>query len=159
MNKTKCTPWTAALFASLSLSATAADLIVEENGVLPNLGTIQAAVTAAQPGDRIFVKNKVGGIPYNENVVIDKPLTLLSFDANGQYLVSGTYVVTANGANFTADGDAVRIIGMLNQSGSISATSNNSTGFEIRLDVLGNQLNSGSINISGLGWLTTISGN
>ena len=49
-------------------NAFGADWVVEENGISPNFATIQDAVTAASPGDRIFVVNKSGSIPYMENV-------------------------------------------------------------------------------------------
>ena len=148
-----------AMAMCVTLTMRGADLIVEENGVLPNFSSIQAAVTAAQPGDRIFVKNKSGGVPYQENVTIDKPLELLAFDSNGQFLVFGTYTISANAANFSANGQHVTIIGMLNQSGSINATSNNSTGYELHLNMMGNQLNSGSINLTGLGYVSQVAGN
>lgn len=137
----------------------AADLIVEENGVLPNYATIQDAVAAASSNDRIFIKNKSGNIPYQENVTIDKPIELLPFDADGEFLVFGNYTLFANGANFTAAGQSIRIIGMNNSSGGITAAANNSTGNPIRIDVLGSQFSSGSINISGVGFISHVAGN
>ena len=137
----------------------AADLIVEGNGVLPNFGTIQDAVTAAAPNDRIFIKNKTGNIPYQENVTIDKPIELLPFEPDGDFLVFGNYTISANGTNFTVPDESVRIIGMNNLSGSINSTANNSTGNPIRIDVLGCQLVSGSITISGVGFISHIAGN
>lgn len=136
-----------------------ADLIVEENGVLPNYATIQDAVNAASPGDRIFIKNKSGGIPYQENVSIDKPLELLSFDSNGEFLVFGNYTISANGANFTSTLNSLTIIGMHNVSGSITASSNNSTGTTIYLNVLSNHLDAGSINLSGTDYISHVAGN
>jgi len=56
----------------LAFQAMAADLIVEENGDLPNYGTIKDAVNAASDGVRIFIKNKAGGIAYQKNVIIAK---------------------------------------------------------------------------------------
>lgn len=139
--------------------ASAADLIVEENGVLPNYATIQDAVNAASPGDRIFIKNKSGGIPYQENVAIDKPLELLAFDSNGSFLVFGNYTISANGANFSSTLNTLTIIGMHNVSGSITASSNNSTGSTIYLNVLSNQLEAGSINLSGTDYVSHVAGN
>lgn len=159
MKKAFLTVMLLAIAMCVTFTVRGADLIVEENGVLPNFSSIQAAVTAAQPGDRIFVKNKSGGIPYQENVTIDKPLELLAFDSNGQFLVFGSYTLSANGANFTANDQHITIIGMLNQSGSINATSNNSTGFELHLNMMSNQLNSGSINLSGTGYVSQVAGN
>lgn len=147
------------LGSSLLLKLQAADLIVEENGVLPNYGTIQAAVTAAGAGDRIFVKNKSGSVPYQENVTIDKPISILAFDANGSFLVFGSFTISPNGANFSPTFNTLNIIGMRNTSGSINATSNNSTGQTIYLNMMSNQLNSGSINLSGTNYISQVAGN
>ncbi|MCB9230715.1 MAG: hypothetical protein H6581_03590 [Bacteroidia bacterium] len=148
-----------ALGTSLFVETQAADIIVEENGVLPNFATIQAAVTAAQPGDRIFVKNKSGSVPYQENVTIDKPLSLLAWTSNGTFLVYGTYTLNPNGANFSSTLNTVSIIGMVNVSGSINATSNNTTGNRIYLNIVGNQLNSGSISLTGTNYFSEVAGN
>ena len=151
-----------ALLTSLLLVpvlAPAADLIVEEFGTLPNYSTISAAVTAAMPGDRIFVKNKSGDIPYNENVVIDKPIELLSYTPEDQFLVQGTYTISANGANFSPTQNYVRIIGMKNNTGSINATSNNSTGNTIDLEIHSSELTDGSILFTGTNYAASLSGN
>ena len=91
----------ALLLAGMSSSAWAADLVVEENGIAPNYSSIQAAVTAASPGDRIFVKNKAALVPYQESVTIDKPVELLPFTSNGQFFVLGNYTITPNAGNFS----------------------------------------------------------
>lgn len=148
-----------AVAISYGFASAQADLIVEENGVLPNYSTIQAAVTAANPGDRIFIKNKAGSIPYQEDVTIDKPLELLAYDSNGDFLVFGNYTINPNGANFSSTNNTVTIIGMNNVSGSINATSNNSTGNTIYLNMLANQLTSGSINLSGTAYISHVAGN
>lgn len=134
-------------------SAKAADLIVEENGVLPNYGTIQDAVNAASDGDRIFVKNKSGNVPYQENVTINVSIELLPFDANGQYIVWGEYTI-----NPIID-RTVTIIGMLNQDGSITCNANSPAGNPTRINVFGTELLSGSINISGTNIVSHVSGN
>lgn len=144
---------------AIALPTFAADLIVEESGVSPLYGTIQDAVNAASAGDRIFVKNKSGNVPYTENVTIDKPIELLPYADNGQFIVFGNYTITPNGLNFSAVNNSVRIIGMLNQSGSVSATANNTTGNAIEISVLGSQLNSGSITITGTELVSRVSGN
>ena len=137
----------------------AADLIVEENGVLPNYSTIQAAVDAANPGDRIFVKNQSGGIPYLENVTINKSIELLPFTANGNFLVFGNYTITPSAVNFTATYNYVRIVGMKNEDGNINAITNNTTANVIRIDLHGNELEDGSFNILSTGYESHISGN
>lgn len=139
-------------------NAFGADWVVEENGISPNFATIQDAVTAASPGDRIFVVNKSGSIPYMENVSIDKAIEILPYTANGSFLVFGNYTITPNGVGFSATFDSVRIIGMLNQSGSIVASSNNSTGNGIQIDVLSCQLNAGSVIVVGTQMYSRVSG-
>ena len=136
-----------------SLTAHAADLIVEENGVLPNYGTIQDAVNAASDGDRIFVKNKSGNVPYQENVTINVSVELLPFDANGQYIVWGEYTI-----NPVIDRE-VTIIGMYNQDGSITCNANSPTGNPTRINIFGCELLVGSINLSGTNIVSHVSGN
>lgn len=134
-------------------SAYASDLIVEENGVLPNFATIQAAVTAAQPGDRIFVKNKAGNVPYQENVTITKSLSLLSYDPDGVYYVFGSYTL-----NPVANGE-INIIGMYNQSGSVSAFAASTLTTPTRVNFVNNTLVSGSFNSNQVGWVAHVAGN
>lgn len=131
----------------------AADLIVEQNGVLPNYGTIQDAVNAASDGDRIFVKNKAGNVPYQEDVTINVSVELLPFDANGQFIVLGNYTINP------VIGREVTIIGMYNQVGSITCTANSPAGTPTRLNILGNELLSGTINLSGTNIISHVSGN
>ncbi len=131
----------------------AADLIVEQNGVLPNYGTIQDAVNAASDGDRIFVKNKAGNVPYQEDVTINVSVELLPFDANGQFTVLGNYTLNP------VIGREITIIGMYNQVGSITCSANSPTGAPTRINILGNELLSGSINLSGTNLISHVSGN
>ena len=144
---------------AFALSSFGADLIVEESGISPLYGTIQDAVTAASPGDRVFVKNKSGSVPYTESVTIDKPIEILPYANNGQFIVFGNYTISPNATNFSAVNNSVRIIGMLNTSGSINASANNSTGNAIEVSVLSSQMNSGSINVTGTGYVSRVSGN
>ena len=160
--KTSTKLWALATFLTAFTgwgNAFGADWVVEENGVSPNFATIQDAVTAASPGDRIFVVNKSGSIPYLENVTIDKAIEILPYTANGNFLVFGNYTISPNGSGFSSTFDSVRIIGMLNQSGSIVAAANNSTGNGIEIDVVSCQLNAGSIIVSGTQFYSRVSGN
>ena len=147
-----------ALLASAAPSG-GADLIVEENASAPKFSSIQAAVSAAGAGDRIFIKNKFANVPYQENVTIDKPVELLAFDSGGEFIVLGSYTITPNAGNFSAQDDTVRIIGMRNENGGISATANNTTGNPIRVELLSNELVSGSITITGTAIVSTVAGN
>lgn len=132
------------------------DLIVEENGVAPNYATIQAAVNAASSSqvDRIFVKNKAGNTPYQENVTISKSVTILPYDPDGVFYCFGNYTI-----NPIAGGGEVTIIGMYNQSGSISSFAAATLTAPTRVNFLGSTLISGSINTSNLGFVTHCAGN
>ena len=98
----------ASLFTSL---ASAADLYVRDFGAGGAYPTITAAITAAADGDRIIIKPKSGGIPYLENITIDKSLTFVCETNFTKYLLQGTVtitplagrVVTINNMNCTAD--------------------------------------------------------
>ncbi len=81
----------ASLFTTL---ASAADLYVRDFGAGGAYATISAAITAAADGDRIIIRPKAGGIPYAENLVIDKSLSFASETLGAKYLVQGTIVVT-----------------------------------------------------------------
>lgn len=131
----------------------ATDLIVEENGVLPNYGTISDAVAAAGNGDRIFIKNKAGNVPYLENVTVGVSLELLPFDQDGFFVVQGNYTINP------AIGRSVTIIGMRNLVGSITAAVNSPTGTPTRVNIMGCDFSSGSISISGTNYVSHISGN
>jgi hypothetical protein len=143
-----------ATLLATSIRIYAADLIVEENGVAPNYATIQAAVTAATSGDRIFVKNKAGNVPYNENVTITaKSLSLLAYDPDGVYYVFGNYTI-----NITS-GQEVNIIGMNNASGSISAFAASTLANPTRVNIMNTELQSGNIALDFLGYVAHLAGN
>ena len=76
-------------------------LIVDSTGALGSFTTIQAAVNAASPDDVIFIVGRTGA--YDENVVVDKPLSFKSIDVGEGGAViaptSGT-AVFLNGTDF-----------------------------------------------------------
>jgi hypothetical protein len=151
--KLKYTFLVLAMAMAYAANVFAGDLIVEENGVLPNYATIQAAVNAALSGDRIFVKNKAGNVPYNENVTITaKSLSILSYDPDGVYYVFGNYTI-----NVTS-GQEINIIGMNNASGSISAFAASTLANPTRVNVLGSTLQSGNIALDFLGYVAHVAG-
>jgi hypothetical protein len=123
----------------MGVLAKANDLIVEENGVSPSYDSITAAVRAANSGDRIFIKNKAGNLPWVENITITKSLSLLSYTADSFFIVQGTYNITP------ATPDTVTIIGMINLVGTIQATTTAPGGARSVIRVLNTQLNSGGI--------------
>src|SRR5690606_2933751 len=94
-----------------ALQATAVDRIVEEFGVPPAFPNIASAITAAEDGDRIIIKNRAGDIPWIEAITVNKNLEFLSFQDNGFFIVQGNWTIT------TATDRVVRIIGMRNTSG------------------------------------------
>ena len=69
--------------------AHANDLVVEESGLPPSYSSITAAVAAANSGDRIFIKNKAGNLPWLENITITKSLTLLAFTYDSFFVGAG----------------------------------------------------------------------
>jgi hypothetical protein len=115
----------ALLLTQAGISSMAADLIVEENGVFPNYASIPAAILAASPGDRIFVKNRPGG--WTGAVNINKPVSVLAFQSNGTFDVSGSWTITADAAQFSPAQKNVRIVGMNNSAGGISGVNSAST--------------------------------
>lgn len=119
--------------------AHANDLIVEESGLPPSYSSITAAVAAANSGDRIFIKNKAGNLPWLENITITKSLTFLAFTYDSFFVVQGSYLIAPSVA------DTVNIIGMINLSGGISAGANAPTGARSAVRIFNTQLNSGSI--------------
>lgn len=79
------------LFTTL---ASAADLYVRDFGSGGAYSTISAAITAATDGDRIIIRPKSGGIPYLENLVVNKSLSFVSETNFAKYLVQGTISIT-----------------------------------------------------------------
>lgn len=107
-------------FATCVLHAAAVDRIVEEFGVPPTYPNIASAISAANDGDRIIIKNRAGDIPWIEAITVNKSLEFLSFENNGFFTVQGNWTIAA------ANGRVVRIIGMRNTSGNINFTGSGS---------------------------------
>ena len=80
-------------FIAHSLILFAADLVVQDGGPTGTYSTISAAVAAAVDGDRIVINNTSTGLARNENVTINKSLTLLSAVDNQRHLVLGNYTI------------------------------------------------------------------
>ena len=137
----------------VSFTASAADLIVEENAVLPNYANIQDALNAASDGDRIFVKNKVGAVPFMEDIIINVSVSIHCFTPDDLWLIQGSVTIQP------AIGREVAIIGMENLIGSVTAAANSPVGSPTRVNVLGSYLYSGSISISGTNYISHIAGN
>ena len=124
--------------AACSLQATAVDRIVEEFGVPPTFPSIAAAITAANDGDRIIIKNRAGGVPWIETITVAKSLEFLSFENDGFFNVQGNWTLTA------ATGRTIRIIGMQNTSGSISSSGTGTVG-SAKVEILDSRFINGNI--------------
>ena len=79
------------LFTTL---ASAADLYVRDFGAGGAYATISAAITASSDGDRIIIRPKAGGIPYLENLTINKSLSFVCETNFVKYLIQGTISIT-----------------------------------------------------------------
>lgn len=128
----------AGLFASLWLGASAVDRIVEEFGTPPTYPSINAAMAAAEDGDRIIIKNRAGEIPWIENITVGKSLEFLNYADNGFFVVQGDWTIVP------ADGRVVVIKGMRNTSGSILSGTGGTIGSSM-LKVLDGQFVNGGI--------------
>jgi len=123
------------LLAVIAMAAIvrASDLVVEEYGLPPSYSSIQSAINAASAGDRIFIKNKAGNLPWLENITITQSLDLLAFTDDSFFIMQGT--VTISPTSFST----IDIIGMINLTNGIS-TGTNPTGDPTILRILNGQL-------------------
>lgn len=72
----------------------AADLYVRDLGAGGSYPTISAAITAASDGDRIIIRPKAAGLPFIENLTINKSLTFVSETNFSKYVLQGEVSVT-----------------------------------------------------------------
>lgn len=138
--------------AACVLPTFAVDRIVEEFGTAPTYPNINAAVTAANNGDRIIIKNRAGEIPWIETITVDKSLEFLNYADNGYFVVQGNWTIVP------AVDRVVVIKGMRNTSGSILATGSGTLG-STRLQVLDGRFVSGNINAASDAFRTEVVGN
>jgi len=122
----------------VGIIAKANDLIVEENGLPPSYSSIKAALAAANSGDRIFVKNKAGNIPWVENDTIAKSVSILAYQYDSIFIVQGAYTISP------VSTDTINIIGMLNMNGSITCNTAPS-GSRTIVRILNSQFSAGNI--------------
>ncbi|MCW5898141.1 MAG: hypothetical protein KIT10_02640 [Flavobacteriales bacterium] len=127
--------------ALCSAPCLAVDRIVEEFGVPPAFPSIASAITAANDGDRIIIKNRAGGVPWIETINVAKSLEFLSFDNNGFFNVQGNWTLTA------ATGRVIRIIGMYNTSGSITSSGTGTVG-SASVSILDSRLVNGNMTLT-----------
>ena len=129
-------------FISIAITGTvsAADLVVQEAGPVGTYATITSAVAASVDGDRIIINNKPGGLPWNEDILINKSLTFLSAVDNDQFFVQGEYTVQH------APGREISIIGMENANGSITSIAPGATSRTI-LNIMWCTFTSGGVDV------------
>jgi nitrous oxidase accessory protein len=95
-----------------------------------NYPTVSAAVANASPGDTITVKSGV----YHENVVIDKPLTLISETLQAAVVIGAGGMDRGQSTVFTLASDQVQISGFTIESLNYSTVSYCATGISVEGD-------------------------
>lgn len=106
------------LFSNLTF---AIDRVVQQGGPVGTFASISAAVTAAVDGDQIIINNRTDGLPWLENLSINKSLTFVSAVDNVQWWMEGT-------VNFAmAEGRTITMIGCRNTSASGAYTKTGAT--------------------------------
>jgi hypothetical protein len=128
-----------AIFSLFTTLASAADLYVRDLGAGGAYATISAAISASSDGDRIIIRPKAGGIPYLENLTVNKSLSFVCETNFVKYLIQGSISITP------AVG---RVVSFSNLNLTYSLTVNSSTtGGRATLNVLnsiiGQDLNAG----------------
>lgn len=86
----------------------ATDRVVQHNGPAGTYGTISAAIAAANDGDNIVINNRQDGLPWQENISINKSLTLVSAVDNVRWWMEGDVTIAL------AAGRTVTIVGLRN---------------------------------------------
>lgn len=139
-------------FVAGKLSAT--DRIVQESGPSGTYASITNAVNAASDGDRIVINNRIGNIPWIEDITITKALTFISAVADTFFIVQGNYTVS-----IPAPGKTVNILGMKNIIGNITSGANGYTGSRTNINIMSCWLTDGNINFDYQNYNVTVSGN
>ena len=134
-----------------SVQAFATDLFVEPFALAPAFSTIGAAVEAAENGDRIIIKNDVGGTPYIEDITISKSLEFLSADADTFFVVQGDYTIEPSGGDIV-----VSIISMNNLNGDIISSAGGVARTEV--NIMDSYLQNGEITLDDAQIYATITG-
>lgn len=123
-------------------SVSAADLCVNEAGSGGCYSTISAAITAASDGDRILIQPKTGGIPYVENLSINKSIQLLSNQEGVMWDLTGNITITP------AVGRTISILHMKNTTGNITSTGHSPAGARCKVNIMNCELMNGYIDFS-----------
>lgn len=118
----------------------AADLCVNESGSGGCFSSISAAITAASDGDRILIQPKTGGVPYVENLSINKSIQLLSNQEGVMWDLTGNITITP------AIGRNISIMHMKNTTGNITSTGHSPVGARCKVNIMNCELMQGYIN-------------
>ena len=82
------------LFLFISIFCFADDLIVDGSGLIPNsYSTITEALSAANEGDNILVSVTNTGGYRNENLVIDKSVSIFTLQENEYFSMQGNIMI------------------------------------------------------------------
>lgn len=130
----------------IATSLQAADIVVDSYGT-GDYTTIQAAIDAANPGDRIFVVTHA--TPYIGDLTIDKSIEILSQTEGQRFNYQGNVVI--NFSNSLAANSSITIQNMNNLNGSISSYYGG-TGTRNRVNIVNCKLNQGNIIFDQVKW-------
>ncbi len=122
-------------------AAKATDLVVQENGPVGTYSNIPSAVAAAVDGDRILINNKVGDVPWLDDVTINKSLEFLSAVDSIRFIVKGDYTIVS------ASDRVVSFVGMENITGDIKATAD-ASGNRTTVNIMSCKLTNGDIDFN-----------
>lgn len=128
------------LFCLVAYVSMGADLLVEEFGVNPSYSSISSAVAAASDGDRIIIKNRSGGLPWQENITVNKSLEFLSYTNDDFFIVQGNWNMVPS------SGRVITMVGMKNNNGNITGSAG--SGSRTVINIFDSELSSGHIYLS-----------
>jgi len=100
----------------------AANLVVQQNGPAGTYSSISAAIAAATDGDRIIINNRIDGLPWLEDISVNKTLTFVSAVDLVRFWVQGIWTIVPQ------NGRKVEIIGMRNTATGDNITVSTSSG-------------------------------
>lgn len=135
---------TMALLFNLIETSTATDLVVNTGGAGGTYASLNAAIAAASPGDRIIVYPSLNGASYMEGTIsITKSLQILSANEGAFYTIDGNINVTPASA-----GMSLTIIGMKLLTGGIQSTAVAPTGARCVVNLLNDSIMTGGISFN-----------
>lgn len=145
MKKLKCCLSALMMTLVFSTISEATDLVVAAGGAGGAYSSINAALVAAAPNDRIIVYPQAGGASYADTIIrITKSIQILSANEGAYYSVDAPVInITPSTAGIN-----VTIIGMKLLTGSIVSTIASPTGSRSTINLLNDSLSDGAITIN-----------